>query len=134
MLQFQPTPDCPINNTYIEDRFLTQYCIHKFHEVRDEEVLELLIKSLAKSCDLDSFASKLLVQYHQEVIPKLSQIINASLTEGEFTSELKNALLCPLLMKAGLDLIFKNYRPVSNLSFLSKLIERAVCNQIIQYV
>ena len=40
----------------------------------------------------------------------------------------------PLLKKAGIDLIFKNYRPISNLSFLSKVIERAVCNQITQYV
>ena len=37
-------------------------------------------------------------------------------------------------MKAGIDIIFKNYRPIFNLSFLSKLIERAVCNQITQYV
>ena len=54
--------------------------------------------------------------------------------KGEFTSELKETLLCPLLKKAGIDLICKNYRPISNLSFLSKLIERAVCNQTTQYV
>ena len=134
MSQLKPTPDCPIDNGYIEDRFLSQHQIHKFCEVRDEEVLELLTKSPAKSCDLDPFPSKLLVQHHQEVIPILSQIVNASLTQGEFTSELKSALLCPLLKKAGIDLIFKNYRPTSNLSFLSKLVERAVCNQVTQYV
>ena len=93
MLQLQPTPDCPTNNRCIEDRFLTQHCIHKFQDVRDEEVLKLLTKSLAKSCELDPFPSKLLVQHHQEVVPMLSQIVNASLTEGEFTSELKEALL-----------------------------------------
>ena len=72
--------------------------------------------------------------HNQEVVPILSQIVNASPTEGEFTSELKNSLLHPLLKKAGVDLIFKNYRHISNLSFLSKLIERAVCNRITQYV
>ena len=46
---------------------------------------------------------------------------------------LKNALVHPLLKKPGIDCIFKNYRPVSNLSFLSKLIERTVYNQIAQY-
>ena len=131
MLQLQPTPDCPTDNKCIEDRFITQHHIHKFYKIRDEEVLELLIKSPVKSCDLDPFPLKLLVQYHQEVVPILSQIVNAFLTEGEFTSE---ALLHPLLKKVGIDLIFKNYRPVSNLSFMSKLIERAVCNQITQYV
>ena len=36
----------------------------------------------------------------------------------------------PLLKKSSLPLIFKNFRPVSNLSYLSKLIERVVCEQI----
>ena len=130
MLQLKSTPDCPIDNRYIEDIFITQYCIHNFCEVRDGEVT----KSPAKSYSLDPFPSKLLVQHHQEVVPILSQIVNASLTQGEFTSELKNALLRPLLKKAGIDLIFNNYRPISNLSFLSKLIKRAVYNQIAQYV
>ena len=42
----------------------------------------------------------------------------------------KEALVFPLLKKPGLDVIFKNFRPVSNLSFVSKLIERAAFNQI----
>ena len=133
MLQLKPTPDCPINNRYIENRFLTKHHIHEFHEVREEEVLELLTKSPAKSCELDPFPSKLLLRHCLEVAPILTQIVNASLTQGEFTSDLKNTLLHPLLKKAGIDCIFKNYRPVSNLSFLSKLIERAVCKQITQY-
>ena len=109
MLQLKPTPDCPINNRYVEDRFLTQHHIHEFHEVRKEEVLELLTKSPAKSCKLLHFPSKLPVRHCQEVIPILTQIVNASLTQGEFTSELKNANLHPLLKKAGIDFIFKNY-------------------------
>ena len=64
MLQLQPTPGCPTDNRCMEDRFLMQHCIHKFCEVRDEEVLELLTKSPAKSCDLDPLLSKLLVQHH----------------------------------------------------------------------
>ena len=68
-----------------------------------------------------------------EVAPIITQNVNASLTCAEFTSELKTALVHPLLKKPVLDLIFRNYRPISNLSFLSKLIERMVCNQITQY-
>ena len=122
-----------IGNSYIEDRFLTQHHIHEFHEVREEEVLELLTKSPAMSCKLDPFPSKLLVRHHLEVTPILTQIVNASHTQGEFMSELKNVLLHPLLKKTGIDCIFRKYRPVSNLSFLSKLLERAVCHQITQY-
>ena len=74
------------------------------------------------------------MRHHLEVAPILTQIVNASLTFGEFTTELKNALVHPFLKKPGIDCIFKNYRPISNLSFLSKLIERTVCNQITQYI
>ena len=117
IIQLKQTSDCPINNRYIEDGFLTQYHIHEFHEFREEEVLKLLTTSPAKSCKLDNFPSKLLVRHCLEVAPILIQIVNASLTCGEFTSELKNALVHPLLKKPGIDCIFKNYRPVSNLSY-----------------
>ena len=47
----------------------------------------------------------------------------------------KEAVLKPLLKKTNLDHTkFKNYRPVSNLSFLSKVIEKAVALQLISYL
>ena len=133
LLQLKPTTDCPIENRYIEDGFLTQYCMDEFNEVKEEEVLKLLTTAPAKSCELGPVPSKLLVRHHLEVIPIITLIANASLTHGEFTSELKTAFVHPLLKKPGIDCIFRNYRPISNLPFLSKLIERIVCNQITQY-
>ena len=121
MLQLKPTSDCPIDNRYIEDGFLTQYCMHEFHEVMEEEVLKLLATSPAKSCELDPFHQNFLLRHHLEVAQIITQVVNVSLTHGEFTSELKTALIHPLLKKAGIDCIFRNYRPISNLSFLSKI-------------
>ena len=47
---------------------------------------------------------------------------------------MKEAILWPLLKKLNLDLQqFKNFRPVSNLSYISKLVEGAVCNQLMEY-
>ena len=60
MLQLKPTTDCPIENSYIEDGFLTQYHMDEFNEVREEEVLKLLTTAPAKSCELDPFPSRLL--------------------------------------------------------------------------
>ena len=133
MLQLKPTTDCPIDNRYIESGFLTQYHLDEFNEVREEEVLKLLTTAPAKSCELDPFPSRLLVRHHLKVVPIITQIANASLTHGEFSSKLKTALMHPLLKKSGTDCIFRNYRPISNLPFLSKLIERIVCNQITHY-
>ena len=50
-----------------------------------------------------------------------------------FADSWKVAIIRPLLKKAGLDLIASNYRPVSNLVFLSKLIEKAVLEQFTEY-
>ena len=52
-----------------------------------------------------------------------------SLKSGQFPVAWKEALVLPLLKKPGLDILFKNFRPVSNLPFVSKLTESAVYNQ-----
>ena len=50
-------------------------------------------------------------------------------------NSLKTALIIPLLKKTNLDTEdFKNFRPVSNLPFVSKLIEKSVAVQLVQYI
>ena len=54
-------------------------------------------------------------------------IINQSLTSGTFPQELKTAIVKPLLKKSNLNPQFlQNYRPISNLWSLSKLLEKIV--------
>jgi hypothetical protein len=61
------------------------------------------------------------------LLPVMTRIVNLSLSSGDVPSNLKEAIVLPLLKKMNLDPeILKNFRPVSNLSFLSKLIERVV--------
>ena len=68
-------------------------------------------------------------------LPILTLLVNLSLSTGEFCTSLKTAIVTPLLKKPNLDCdIFKNYRPVSNLSFISKLIERLVSIQLIAHL
>ena len=57
-------------------------------------------------------------------------MIDYSLENGDLSSSWKNALVLPLLKKDGSESIFKNYRPVSNLQFESKLAESAVAKQL----
>ncbi len=49
-------------------------------------------------------------------------------------TSLKKAIINPLLKKLGMELIKKNYRPVSNLAFISKLIKKAVASQLIEHL
>ena len=57
-----------------------------------------------------------------------------SLTTGKFPSQWKVALAQPLLKKPGLSSEFSNLRPVSNLKYISKLVEGAATEQIINHI
>ena len=60
----------------------------------------------------------------------MQKIINTSLDQGTVPSDYKTALVKPLLKKPGLEPIHKNYRPVSNLPSVSKLIEQSIIDQL----
>ena len=55
----------------------------------------------------------------------LNLAINKSLHTGHFPEGWKEALVYPLLKKPALDAVNENFRPVSNLAFVSKLTEKA---------
>ena len=58
-----------------------------------------------------------------------------SLAEGHVPASLKSAIIVPLLKKSTLDHnILKNYRPVSNLPFISKVLERVVARQLNEHM
>ena len=61
-------------------------------------------------------------------------MLNLSMQTGEFSEVWKEALVTPILKREGLDTIFKNYRPISNLQFVSKLVERAVADQLYSFM
>jgi hypothetical protein len=69
-----------------------------------------------------------------EFLPLLTYIINQSLEKGHVPSQLKHAIIRPLLKKSGLELVMKNYRPVSNLPFLGKALEAAVILQFNEHI
>ena len=71
----------------------------------------------------------------ETLLPHITCILNNSLTIGQFPSDFKKSLVIPLLKKPSLDRnVLKNYRPVSNLSFISKILERIVFNQITDHL
>jgi hypothetical protein len=60
-------------------------------------------------------------------------MINLSLVEGIVSEVWKSALVLPLLKKLGLDLLFENFRPVSNLPFVAKLTEKEVVGLLLNH-
>jgi len=108
--------------------------LKEFRTFSEEEVRKLLMKSPSKSCEMDPIPTWLLKQCLDELLPLVTHIINLSFKTAEMPAEYKLAILLPLLKKIGLQLIKKNYRPVSNLTFMSKLIERGVGVQLTEHM
>ena len=76
-------------------------------------------------------STKLLKSCLDVLIQPITKIVNLALSEGIFPSLYKNALVTPLLKKHGLpaeDLA--SYRPISNLNFVSKIIERVIYSRL----
>ena len=95
-------------------------------DTSEEEVKKILLSSAPKSCELDPVPTWLLKLCCDEILPLLTKIINVIMSSSDMPHDLKMAAVKPLLKKIILDLILKNYRPVSNLPFLSKLVEKVV--------
>jgi len=67
--------------------------------------------------------------------PFLCQLFNWSLEHGAVPSSMKAAYITPIVKKANMDPTDpKSYRPISNLSVVSKLLERLVCQQLVSYL
>ena len=97
-----------------------------FTPVTAAEIRSILKEAGIKTGMLDPLPTTLLRDSLDVVIPALVDIVNCSLSSGSMDG-LKDAVVHPLLKKNGLDPDdLKNYRPITNLSFLSKLIERVV--------
>ena len=105
-----------------------------FESLTTEEVMKLVMKSTKKSCPLDPMPTSLVIEMSQELLPYITNIVNASLSLGHFPMEWKTALVVPRLKKPKQGTTLLNLRPVSNLKYLSKLTETAVCNQVIDHI
>ena len=105
--------------------------LESFENVSSDELSKIISASSSASCELDPIPTCLLKQCLPEILPFLTEIVNLSIKNATVSSSLKKAIVRPLLKKATLDPdILKNYRPISNLSFVSKLIERVVAARI----
>ena len=106
-----------------------------FTSVTETDVIEL-VKSLPdKQCSSDPMPTWLLKANADILAPFLYQLFCKSLESGTVPLTLKSAYITPILKKADLDPADpKSYRPISNLSVLSKMLERLVAKQLVTYL
>ena len=95
------------------------------------EIYKLISASESKQCPLDSIPTFLLKLCFNELGQIITNLVNLSLSEGIFPSSFKQALVQPLLKKPSLSTDdLNNFRPISNLIFISKILEKVVASRI----
>ena len=106
-----------------------------FRPVSESDVRKTILNSKPTTCPLDPIPTPLFLELLDDLLPTITNLINDSLLSGIFPQSFKTAVVRPLLKKSSLDQnTLKNYRPVSNLSFLSKVLEKIVLNQLFSYL
>ena len=94
-----------------------------------------MFQSSDSSCDLDSIPTTVLKYISDAISSTIQFIVNLSLLTGTFSPLLKSSLVSPLLKKPSLNKDdLSNYRPIANLSFISKLIEKIVKNRLFAHL
>ena len=92
---------------------------------------DLITASPNNYCLLDPVPTSLVKNCASLLAPYMSHLFNRSLAGGYISASQKVAVVKPHLKKHGLDIgDRKNFRPVSNLTYISKLLERIVCTQL----
>ena len=110
--------DCTYSN--LGDPCVSSF--EKFEPLEMEAVKHLVLESNTKSCSLDPIPTSMVKECLDELLPVLHLLLITVCHQQYF------------LMNFGLDLAFGNFRPISNLQFVSKLTEKAVFNQTHSYL
>ena len=117
------------------------FFINKISDIRaglnntEAAFVEVLGSLTPKTCDLDPIPTSVLKQHVLELALIIARIVSASLASGEFPTSLKTSIVRPKLKKPDLDSeIYQNYRPLANISFMSKVIEKSVAIQTYSYL
>ena len=105
-----------------------------FRTLSQEQVRMLISKAAGKSCQLDPIPTLIVLKLLNVLLPVITKLINLCFDTGRFAEAWKEVPVLPSLQKPGLDFAFKHFRPVSNLSYISKLSERARDEQFMEHL
>ena len=107
--------------------------LKKFAPVSARQLEKTITSMPSKTCAQDIMPTARLKEVLGTILPSLAHIVNKSLDQGAFYTDWKEALVKPLVKKTSLGTTMTNYRPVSNLQFISKIVERVTLDQFTQH-
>ena len=108
------------------------YQLHDFADILVDDVIKLICCAPSKQLSLDPLPTCLLKECAEIISPFIASLCNASMKNGQEPKALKEVYITPLLKKPTLDINdINNNRPIFN---LSKLLQKAVCKQLVSYL
>ena len=111
-----------------------QQLLSPSHETDDKIQVVLPFKDQISADIVKKQLKDLSLKVHTTIQPVfVTCMVNVSLLSGHVSENWKATVVTPPLKKPGLDLVYKNFRPVSNLSFISKVVEKAALQQLLAH-
>ena len=98
-----------------------------------DECARIVDETKTSKQNLYSFPDKLFKKYKIYLIETLCEIVNKSFARGIFPDRLKSAVVIPIFKKGDKTLI-SNYRPISILTFYSKIFEKCILIRLTDYI
>jgi hypothetical protein len=120
-------PHTSNNITNLKDSFVLL-------EITQTELIKI-IQSMKnkKSAGLDDISTCLLNKCIPHIIKPLLELVNVSIREGIFPSKLKKSVVKPIYKKGKKEEAI-NYRPITLVPALSKVLEKVITNQLIAFL
>ena len=121
-----------VTSTFVTGTTAATYS--SLEKVSQLTVKECILNSAPKSCELNPIPSKLLIECQNSILHTLTDPFNSYLVSGFFPQCFKQALVTPIFKKRCLDHNDLNdNRPVSNLCFIAKILEKLILSQVSSY-
>ena len=109
--------------------------LSEFKPVGEEEVITAMKSLENKQTVMDPIPCKLMKMCQNELLPALLKLINSSFNLGLFPDDLKTAIVTPIIKSTRLDPeLLNNYRPLSGLPVVEKLIEKLALKQLLEHL
>jgi len=107
----------------------------RFYPTGIYKVLSVIMKLKSKaSSGIDDISTKVLKSLPNNFIEALTHIFNLSMQQGQFPAKFKTAKIVPIYKKKGSRKNKVNYRPISLLCSMSKVLEKLIHKRISKYL
>ena len=104
--------------------------LNKFSTISESQLYKIIMEMSSTTCELDIIPTQFLKKVLTHCIPAITKVVNLSLSTGHFFEDWKLAIVRPLIKSQKKGTEKTNYRPISNLQFISKVVEKCTLNQL----